>query len=111
ADTGMLRNPPFGSQILPVRLSYRLIHLYNRRLQRIARARREAGTYGRRNTGWRPRLRPFGLGAGSVWPLTQGLASWFRLELGCIGLRIRKRLRLPGQARISHHDDEPSLDL
>lgn len=76
---GTLRHPPFGGRA--GRAAAAVIGFYNRRLARLALRRRALGTYGRRNSGRRPRLVGFSLGAASFWMLALGIAYWMRAEL------------------------------
>ncbi len=88
-DLEQIKNPTFGLPIIHTRIAYRMMRIFNRRMLRLARLRRQAGTYGRRNADWRVFAKSFGLGRGSVGPLFRGLCLWARLELEGIGSRLR----------------------
>lgn len=97
-DRESLANPTFGLEIRSATLAYRLMHLFNRRLNHIARYRRASGRYGRKNAGWRKLGRPPGLGADVVPMLVSGFALWLRLEVRHLWLRrVVDRLR-PGRS-------------
>jgi flavin-dependent dehydrogenase len=92
-DLDNLRHPVLGLDLPQVRAAHRFMSFYKRRLVAIARARRRAGNYGRRNAGWRSYSRSFNLGAGSLPHLLKGLRLWAVAELDLVGLRLRGRLR------------------
>jgi len=89
-DLEMLAVPPFGLPIPQATFAYRLMRRFNRRLLKLARFRRQVGTYGRRNSGWRPYGRAFGLRQGSVRPLLKGLWAWLKLEWEYLSYRLFK---------------------
>jgi flavin-dependent dehydrogenase len=74
-----LRVPPFGQPGAAV--AFYPIRFYNRRLVRLARRRWERGTYGKRNSGRRPRLPGFSLGASTCAMFLRGLLYWVRAEI------------------------------
>jgi flavin-dependent dehydrogenase len=76
-----LANPVFGLANPQAKIAYGVMRTFNRRLTKLARWRRGAGVYGRRNLGRRVLIRAFRLGPGSLWPLALGLRLWLRLEL------------------------------
>lgn len=74
-----LRNPVFT---LPAsNLPYRLMALYNRRLARIADARRQRGTFGRSNDRHRFLLNGFLPDHSTGRPVLGAIASWLALEV------------------------------
>jgi flavin-dependent dehydrogenase len=77
--TGRLRVPPFGQSGAAVALYP--IRFYGRRLLRLARRRLERGTYGKRNSGRRPRLVGFSLGPATALMLLKGIFYWLRAEI------------------------------
>ncbi len=80
-DLGSLANPVFGASLPQAKVAFLLARAFNRRLNALARHRRRAGTYGRRNAGWRRYCQAFDVGpTGSFRPLVQGLLMWLRLE-------------------------------
>ncbi len=68
-------------------LSYRMLHLYNRRFKRIAEGRRRFGTAGERNDGRRLVAR-FALGGAGVHMVARGLKLWLWAELDLLRLRF-----------------------
>jgi len=90
ADSKLLGEPLFGQPIVQTRIAYGFMRFFNRRLTTLARRRRQAGLYGRRNVGWRPYSRPFGLGTGALGPLWRGLRQWLLLEWECALQRLRR---------------------
>ncbi len=86
-EQGLLQ-PPFTGPHTAI--PYRVIRFYNRRLARIAEARRRRGVWGMHNTGhnfsfnsyrmdWTLPLRLLGVGASYLkLELTEGWRSWFR---------------------------------
>ena len=85
-----LQNPLFGASLPQAKIAYWIMRTFNRRLLRLARLRRQVGTYGRRNAGLRIYNKSFGLGAGSLAPLLQGLRIWLSLELQGLASRLRR---------------------
>jgi len=89
-DVESLANPPFGIGKPQATLAYRVMRAFNRRLRRLARWRRHAGTYGRRNVGHGFRTKVFALGGrAAILPLLHGLAIWLRLEAEQVLDRLR----------------------
>lgn len=89
-DIETLANPLFGLENPQSLWAYRFMKVFNRRLRNLARLRRHAGTYGRRNTGHRSLAKAFGLGpSAAVGPLARGLAIWLRLEAQQLVSRLR----------------------
>jgi flavin-dependent dehydrogenase len=60
---------------------FQLMRTYNRRFARIAGARRERGTLGRRNAGRRFMFNGYTFARSSALPIFSALAAWLRLEL------------------------------
>jgi len=90
-----MRHPPFGRDILPANLAYRLMRVTGRRLVHIARKRRERGTYGRRNVGWTCMTDNFGRGGRGITPAHwKGLRLWARVE----ATELKERLFGAGRA-------------
>jgi len=90
-DVEELRRPlVFGYEKGPAKWVYRSMRTFHRRLITLARKRRAAGVYGRRNAGRRVYPRAFDLGpAAAVGPLFRVFRSWLRIELECLGHRLR----------------------
>jgi len=65
----------------------KLMKFYNRRLFHIALKRRQAGCYGRRNTGWRELNPGFSTGMGSAPLFLAALFRWLKLEIHALGLK------------------------
>jgi flavin-dependent dehydrogenase len=84
--------------------SYHFMTLYNRRLRRIALARRAAGEAGRRNHGRRLRAY-FAFGAAPLRMLARGLRLWLTAELDLL------RLRLSGRVPSHRMTAEPAATL
>lgn len=72
---------------------------YNRRLERIARKRLQAGTYGKNNLGRRDLFGSFTPGPGGLPHLVRGILLWLRLELQTARQSPGDRLRRPSLAR------------
>ncbi len=68
----------------------RFMKFYNRRLAHIARRRRAAGCYGRRNTGWRELGDGFVPDLRVLNPLAKGIRRWLAAELHAIFLSPRE---------------------
>lgn len=68
----------------------RFMRFYNRRLSAIARLRREAGCYGRKNTGWQELYTEIGPGPKALKALRTGLLRWLAAEWHALGLRSKK---------------------
>ncbi|MCH9648308.1 MAG: NAD(P)/FAD-dependent oxidoreductase [Deltaproteobacteria bacterium] len=85
-----LQNPLFGPSQPQSRIAHRVMQAFTRRLTKLARFRRQVGTYGKRNRDYRVYAKSFGLGRGSLGPLLQGLAIWLRVEIECWGIRLRR---------------------
>jgi hypothetical protein len=91
ADREALANPSFGLENRSALWAYRLMRLFNRRMNRIARLRRATGRYGRGNTG-RRLLGPVPeLGRGALPMLVAGLRLWLLLEAGHLRSRLTHR--------------------
>ncbi|MGH8046450.1 MAG: NAD(P)/FAD-dependent oxidoreductase [Chthoniobacterales bacterium] len=67
-------------------LAGKFMKFYNRRLAHIARKRREAGCYGRRNSGWRELGDGFVPDVRVVRSFSKGLFRWLRAELHALTL-------------------------
>jgi len=90
ADIENLAIPLFGLDTPPANFVYRLMSTYNQRLRNLARQRRLAGTYGRRNTHRRSFSHAFGLGIlASFHFLARSLRIWLRLEVEQLIHRLR----------------------
>lgn len=82
--------PLFGVDLPQAKFAARLMQTVNGRLLKLARFRRQAGTYGRRNVGWRSYSKPFGVGlAAAVSPISKALRIWFRLEREYLMFRLK----------------------
>ena len=94
-DPALVRHPSFGEDIRPTALAFRIMHAYKRRLIQLGRLRRAAGTYGRRNTGWRLYPRRFEVERMRALELVRaGLRLWWSAEWGILKHRLRHgRLR------------------
>ena len=88
-----LANPAFGLPIPQSTIAWRLMHGFNRRMNRLARLRRTTGRYGRRNAGWRKIGPSPDLGHRALPILAAGLALWLRLEARSAGDYVLHRLR------------------
>ncbi len=96
--------PLFGVDLPQAKLAYRIMQAFNGRLIKLARFRRQAGLYGRRNTGWHAYSKSFGIGLGAALsPISKALASWLRME----GERLFYRLK-GGRADVSQPVPLPS---
>jgi len=105
-DRETLANPAFGLESRSSTVAFRVMRLFNRRLNRIARYRRASGRYGRKNSGWRKLGRPPGLGAAVVPMLVSGFALWAKLEVGHLWRRrVVDRLRPGRRARRARSTD------
>ena len=75
---------------------------YNRRLERIARKRLQAGTYGKNNLRRRDLIsRSFGPGLGGFPHVARGLLLWMRLELETARLPAAETLVVPATQQAS----------
>lgn len=89
-DVEALAYPFFGLAKPQTTYAYRFMGVFNRRLRRIARLRRQAGTYGRHNAGKRVFSRAFDLGpAAALRPLARGFRTWLALEMEQVLVRLR----------------------
>jgi len=104
-DVRSLANPPFGIDKPQAAFAHLLMRTFNRRLRKLARMRRIAGTYGRRNAEHRVFTPAFGLGFKSVAALRSGLFLWLRLETEHALSRLR--LGWPDVSRPVRHRAEP----
>jgi flavin-dependent dehydrogenase len=82
--------PPFGLPIPQTQWAYRLMRGFNRRLLKLARFRRQVGTYGRRNAGWHSYGQAFGLKWVAWKSLLRGLWAWLGLEREYLFYRLRR---------------------
>ncbi len=73
-------------------LSYKMLHLYNRRFKRIAEARRHLGLAGERNDGRRLVAR-FELGTAGARTVARGLKIWLYAEVDLLCRRIAAPFR------------------
>ncbi len=94
SDVEAFANPPFGLDLPQAKCAYILMRTFNRRMTRLARFRRQVGSYGRRNVGWRLYGKLPGLGPKALGMLRQGILLWLKLELGYLGYRLRNWGRL-----------------
>ncbi len=90
-DVENLANPVFGLPTGGSRWAHRIMSAFNRRLNRLARFRRRAGSYGRRNAGWRLGAKSPGLGGEALPMLRQGLRIWLRIEREYLFYRLLHR--------------------
>ncbi len=89
-DVEAMAIPLFGLDSPPAVFVYRLMRAYNRRLCKLARLRRRAGTYGRRNVHQRAYTKSFRLGAAAALdPLRRAIGIWLRLEAEQLLYRLR----------------------
>ncbi len=89
-DVEAMAIPLFGLESPPAVFVYRLMRACNRRLRKLARLRRHAGTYGRRNVHQRAYTRSFRLGrTAALGPLGRALGIWLRLEAEQLFERLR----------------------
>jgi flavin-dependent dehydrogenase len=88
-DAESTGNPTFGLDNLASNLSYALMSRFNRRLNRLARARRATGLYGRHNVGRRMLGPAPGLGTAALPMLWAGLRIWSKIETGHLAGRLR----------------------
>jgi len=93
-DIEELENPTFGAPVPATAVAYGMMRFFNRRMNRLARFRRQVGHYGRKNVGWRFFSKAPGLGIGPLPMLRQGLALWLRIELGYWGYKLLHWRRL-----------------
>lgn len=82
--------PTFGLDLPQAKVAYRTMQTFNGRLLKLARFRRQAGTYGRRNIGWRSYSKAFGIGLGpAAAPISKALRLWLRLEVEHLIYRLK----------------------
>ena len=74
-----LGEPPFSTS--PSVPFFHFMRFYNRRLARMARARRRRLAWGRHNAGERLLIPGFTFSGASSWPMIKALARWLILEL------------------------------
>jgi flavin-dependent dehydrogenase len=84
-----LGNPTFGLRGRPSTRAYQIMLWFNRRMNRLARFRARAGSYGRRNSGWRLYAKSPGPGRQALAMLFQGLRIWLRVEREYLFHRLR----------------------
>lgn len=89
ADIDELANPVFGAPIVATRLFFWMMRGYNHRLMRLARFRRQTGTYGKRNRHWRLWAKPAGIGMASLPMLRQGAMLFLKANLEYFWYRLR----------------------
>ena len=91
-DLASLENPVLGLDHPLAELGFRLMRAFRRRLVRLARFRRRAGIYGRRNSGWKSYPTRFDIDPRRAFGLVaSGLAHWLRAEAGYLLYRLRHR--------------------
>lgn len=83
------RNPLFSVGGRRATVAYRTMSFFRGRLVRLARIRRHAGTYGKRNRLWKFYPGPFGIGWSAVRLVLRGSRLWLRLELEGLWWRCR----------------------
>ena len=89
-DFDSMENPILGLDHPAARLAYHLMYTFRRRLVRLARFRRCAGLYGKRNTGWRLYPKRFDIEPRRALDLVwRGVKLWLRAEAGYLAWRIR----------------------
>lgn len=111
-DVEHLRYPPYGEGLWQEAVAARLMRTFNRRLQTLARRRRELGIYGRRNLGWRLYGKAPGSGLGALPMLRSGLRLLLRLEWETFRARLtggRRRTRDETAAPADSEQADPSL--
>jgi hypothetical protein len=87
------RHPVLGQDTRGSRIGYRVLRFANRRLVKLARRRRQRGTYGRRNAGWRCMCSDFGRARRRLTGAhRKGLRLWLRAEIGDMWHRTLGRL-------------------
>ncbi|HXT41572.1 MAG TPA: tryptophan 7-halogenase [Candidatus Angelobacter sp.] len=95
-----LSEPVFASPVSAP--FFHLMRLYNRRLARIARRRRERGRLGRRNAGRSFMFKGYTFSRSSVLPVFSALAGWLLLE-------IREGWRSWGRPRVAEKQPDRLL--
>lgn len=81
-DLEAIANPTFGLANPQAKVAYLIMRTFNRRLVTLARFRRRAGLYGKRNAGWHRYSRVFDIGpAAALRPLAKGLSMWLGFEV------------------------------
>ncbi len=88
ADRASLGHPIFGQALPQAAAAAAFMRFFRGRLVKQARFRLQTGMYGRRNVGWRPLGKAYGLGARSLGLLLKGLGIWVALELGYLRHRL-----------------------
>jgi len=83
------RNPVLGVDARRVTAAFRTMRFFRRRMVRLARCRRHAGSYGRRNCNWKFYPGPFGIGPPAVRLVLAGVRMWLRAELESLVWRLR----------------------
>lgn len=105
-----IANPAFGVDLPQATFAYKLMKAINRRLLKLARLRRAAGTYGRNNIGLHRYSRAFGLGVrGNLPGLFKGFRIWMGVELECLGHRLRHG-RVDVSAPVPHTAKMPEME-
>lgn len=89
-DIDELEMPCLGIDLPQAKAAAWLMATFNRRVVRLARFRRQVGTYGRRNRNWRHFAKHFNPGLGGFKPLFAGLRIWARAEMSYFWHRLWK---------------------
>lgn len=92
-DIDHMRYPPYGEGLWQEAVAARTMRAFTRRLQTLARRRRELGIYGRRNVGWRLYGKAPGLGPAAFPMVRSGLKLLLRLEVETFWARLTTRRR------------------
>ncbi len=80
-DLSALTNPVFGN-IPPAKVAHHTMRWFNQRLLKLARFRRQAGTYGRANIGKRHLSKAFRTGPrAAVRPIGTAICIWLKIEI------------------------------
>jgi len=81
--------PILGKRRRRVAFAYGFMSTFRRRMVHLARFRRAAGLYGRRNRGWKHFPRRFAIGRPAVGILAGGCRIWARAEAQAVWHRLR----------------------
>lgn len=88
-DVEEFRNPVLGLEHRSARIAAAAMAFFRRRMVHLARFRRQVGTYGRRNRGWKLYTSRFQIGLPAVRILFAAIRMWLRAELGYWAYRLR----------------------
>lgn len=89
-DVEEYNNPILGLDILPARIVAGAMRLFSRRMVKLARFRRQTGSYGRRNRGWKKYHKRFEPGLQTWRLLMAGARIWLGAELHMVWGRLRR---------------------